>query len=160
MTSPLKLFNTIFSSIFILVKTLRALDDRLRFEKETLKATEVLEKLRTDNEDIIQYLQRSLKSRDDQCSELKERLKGLQLVRVPFDFDRKLRSHGSIWDRLERKKVRTMNGDWKSASERTIIWSRKCSRKLNCCVSGINGSSFLLVKAGSSWLIRILQKAS
>lgn len=58
----------------------RALDERRKFEKETAEATELLEKLRSDNEDIIQYLQRTLQSRDDQCSELKERLKGMQLV--------------------------------------------------------------------------------
>ena len=45
-----------------------------------MAATELLDKLRTDNEDIIQYLQRKLQARDDQCSELKERLKGLQMV--------------------------------------------------------------------------------
>lgn len=60
----------------------RALDERQKYEKETVVATENLNKLRLDNEDIIQYLQRSLQSRDDECSELKERLKGLQLVRL------------------------------------------------------------------------------
>jgi hypothetical protein len=40
--------------------------------------------LRADNEDIIQYLHRKLQSRDDQCAELKERLKGLQMASVIF----------------------------------------------------------------------------
>ena len=59
----------------------RALEERQKYEKETGIATENLSKLRSDNEDIIQYLKRTLQSRDDECSELKERLKGLQLVR-------------------------------------------------------------------------------
>ena len=45
-----------------------------------MAATELRDKLRTDKEDIIQYLHRKLQARDDQCSELKERLKGLQMV--------------------------------------------------------------------------------
>jgi hypothetical protein len=40
--------------------------------------------LRADNEDIIQYLHRKLQSRNDQCAELKERLKGLQMASVIF----------------------------------------------------------------------------
>lgn len=59
----------------------RAVDERRQFEEETIQANEVLNKLKTDNEDIIQYLQRTLQARDDQCVELKERLKGLQLVK-------------------------------------------------------------------------------
>lgn len=58
----------------------RALSERQNFEKEAIAATQQLEKLQLDNGDIIQYLQRTLQSRDDQCSELKERLHGLQLV--------------------------------------------------------------------------------
>jgi hypothetical protein len=76
-------------------------------------ATELLDKLRTDNEDIIQYLHRKLQARDDQCSELKERLKGLQrLPRMVVDVFLK---HFSLilmflyYLRPARKKVKTMN---------------------------------------------------
>lgn len=60
----------------------RALDEREKFEKEATLAGEELEKLKTDDQDVIKYLQRTLQSRDDHCRELTERLKGMQLVRV------------------------------------------------------------------------------
>jgi hypothetical protein len=72
-------------------------------------ATELLDKLRTDNEDIIQYLHRKLQARDYQRSELKERLKGLQMVVDVF-----LKHFSLILMFLydlspARKKVKTMN---------------------------------------------------
>ena len=84
-----------------------------------MAATELLDKLKNDNDDIIQYLQRSLKTRDDQCVELKERLKGLQLVKRIFGFSVQFVPTVHVdknyilidSNRLARKKVKTMNDD-------------------------------------------------
>jgi hypothetical protein len=72
-------------------------------------ATELLDKLRTDNEDIIQYLHRKLQARDDQCSVLKERLKGLQMVVDVFLKHFSLILMFLYYLRPARKKVKTMN---------------------------------------------------
>ena len=74
-----------------------------------MAATELLDKLRTDNEDIIQYLHRKLQARDDQCSELKERLKGLQMVVDVFLKHFSLILMFLYYLRPARKKVKTMN---------------------------------------------------
>ena len=60
---------------------LRALDERQKFEEETSVANELLIKLRSDNEDIINHLKRNLQSLSNDSEEMKERIKGLQLVR-------------------------------------------------------------------------------
>lgn len=74
-----------------------------------MAATELLDKLRTDNEDIIQYLHRKLQASDDQCSELKERLKGLQMVVDVFLKHFSLILMFLYYLRPARKKVKTMN---------------------------------------------------
>ena len=74
-----------------------------------MAATELRDKLRTDKEDIIQYLHRKLQARDDQCSELKERLKGLQMVVDVFLKHFSLILMFLYYLRPARKKVKTMN---------------------------------------------------
>ena len=57
------------------------MDERQKFEEETSVANELLIKLRSDNEDIINHLKRNLQSLSNDSEEMKERIKGLQLVR-------------------------------------------------------------------------------
>ncbi|XP_046445746.1 cilia- and flagella-associated protein 157-like [Daphnia pulex] len=103
-------------------KLSRALDERQKFERETVAATDILDKLRTDNEDIIQYLHRKLQSRDDQCAELKERLKGLQMAREKEseDYERELevskRMYGNMEQRLTSE-IKLLQGKLTSLEE-------------------------------------------